>query len=159
MFEFSLETVLDVRRREEETAQRELAKAIDALSQIGRRIGELQESRSASMRERRALAESGFDPARLALHVAYTDALIERIEEARKEAVAAQALVDARRAALLETTRRCEILEELKKVEFQEYQRLEMVDERKRNDDIAIFAFGRNRMEKNSAPRKAKGNE
>lgn len=148
-FRFSLEQVLEVRIREREAAQRRLGEALRVLEAIERRIGEYRSGLARAAEERRRQGRV-FDVRRLELHDAYARDTRRRIEESEREAEEARAVVEERRAELVETERRCEALEELKKAEWSEHRREELLDERKRNDDLAVFAFGRRRTENNS---------
>jgi flagellar export protein FliJ len=151
MFRFSLEAVLDVRRRSEEAAQRHLKEATDALEAIERRIARLRARLEAAEAERAEMMRSAYHPGRLALYVAFAEDTGREIERTRLEAVEAGREVGKRRRRLIEAARETQIIEELKKAEYEDFLRKDRSDERKRNDDIAIFSFSRRREEKLSA--------
>lgn len=150
MFKFSLEPVLEVRQRAEEAAQRKLAGAINALARLEARVNALQERLAAASRQRREMMQTGYDPARAQIHESFAQDMRAQIARAQKEASRAREEVEARRAQLLEAARNRRVLEELKKTELEAYGKKELANERKQNDDIAIFAFARRRAEKHS---------
>ncbi len=141
MFHFSLEPVLDVKKRYEESAQRELAHAKDALAAIEQNLDLLYLQLRNSAQARLFELERAYDAARLQLYADYARDLGERIDAMETKRVEAQAIVDEKRKFLLEKAREKQVMEELKKTEAEEYRLHEQADERKRYDDIAIFSY------------------
>ena len=78
-----------------------------------------------------------------------------RIQHTRLQEEAAAKVVEERRVRLIAAAQRRQVMEELKKVELEAYNAKDRKDERKRNDDIAVFAFGRRQQEKVAGDKEA----
>ena len=151
MPKFSLQPVLEVRKRSEEAAQREVAEALREMSAIEEGLVSLEDRLSSSSEQWRALLREGaYDPALQRIHSAFDTDMRSRIMEARERVVEAAAEVERRRERLRQAARERQVMDELRKVEDEEFQQRERELDRKVNDDVALFAYGRLRAERYS---------
>jgi flagellar export protein FliJ len=154
-FKFSLEPALDARRRLEEAAQRELAQAMQAVARIDAGVAAMRQRLDLSANERERMCAKGYDPRRMDLFARFDQDLARQIVVAQTERARADERVRERRARLLDAVRARRVMDELKKTEFEEYRKKEDAEERKFNDEVAIFAFHRRRAENIAAPQEA----
>jgi flagellar export protein FliJ len=149
-FQFSLEEVLEYRRRLEEIRQREMAEAQQRADYVERLITEAQDRRLFYREELDSKTQGKQAFAYRALYVDYlrgVDVLIEKtrthLEELKKE-------VERRRQLLEYAIRQREILDEVKKEEYRQYLLEERRAETREFDEIAIRKFASVQREKNT---------
>lgn len=150
MFQFSLEPVLDIRRREEEVEQQRLAKAQRDLDRVTRYIEWLRARQADAARARAEMMARQYNPRAMSLYEDFDRDSRERIEAAAELADRAREEVERRRRDLLEATKRRQTMDELKKAEHEAYLEEERLAERKQNDEVAIFGYVRQRAEKSA---------
>ncbi|MCX7016643.1 MAG: flagellar export protein FliJ [Candidatus Sumerlaeota bacterium] len=137
-FRFSVQPVLDHRLRIEEEAQKIVAALhirLDECLGAMERLDRMRRERSAEMYERLAKGMPDHERVIYANYLTGVQAELERLEQKRKDI---QAQLEAARQRLIKAMRDREVIEELRKAEYQEYLHAENVEERKLYDDLAI---------------------
>ena len=113
-FQFRLEKVLDVRRLQEKSAQREFAAAQQAVAERNRIILELMNREDDARRELRALQEGAVDLSRLRMAGEFA-ASLERQLQKEYEALQAQVLAEMqKRQQLTEARKGVRVMEKLR---------------------------------------------
>jgi flagellar FliJ protein len=113
-FQFRMEKVLDVRRLQEKSAQREFSAAQQAVAERNRIILELMNREDDARRELRTLQEGAVDVARLRMAGEFA-ASLERQLQKEYETLQAQVLVEMqRRQQLTEARKGVRVLEKLR---------------------------------------------
>jgi flagellar protein FliJ len=113
-FQFRMEKVLDVRRLQEKSAQREFSAAQQAVAERNRIILELMNREDDARRELRTLQEGAVDVARLRMAGEFA-ASLERQLQKEYEALQAQVLVEMqKRQQLTEARKGVRVLEKLR---------------------------------------------
>ena len=113
-FQFRMEKVLDVRRLQEKSAQREFSAAQQAVAERNRIILELMNREEDARRELRTLQEGAVDVARLRMAGEFA-ASLERQLQKEYEALQAQVLVEMqKRQQLTEARKGVRVLEKLR---------------------------------------------
>ena len=113
-FQFRLEKVLDVRRLQEKSAQREFAAAQQAVAERNRIILELMNREDEARREVRSLQEGAVDVARLRMAGEFA-ASLERQLQKEYEALQAQVLAEMqKRQQLTEARKGVRVMEKLR---------------------------------------------
>ena len=130
-FEFSLETVLKLRRSEERECENRLASATGVCVTIGRKIEHYD-----SEKIRCAVDNQYSNISSLIAVSNYQERMVSR----KKEALRELALKEKERRALLdefiEASKKRKILDKLKEKKMEQYKQLQKKDEEKKNDDI-----------------------
>jgi flagellar export protein FliJ len=135
-FQFRLEKVLDVRRLQEKSAQRELAVAQQAVAERNRIILGLMGQEDDAKREVRALQERAVDVAKLRLAGEYA-ASLERLLQREYETLQAQVLVEMRkRQQLTEARKSVRVLEKLRDKQARIHRQGTDLDERNFLDEL-----------------------
>lgn len=136
-FRFRLDRLLDLRRRREEAAQRDLAEAMRAVrDQNGKLLG-MMAARDEGKAALRAMRMKELDLGRLRLQEDYLESLERKI---RVEFDRLQELVRSeigKRHALTEAVRGVKVLERLRERRLQEWTRGADREERKTLDEVA----------------------
>ena len=139
-FKFRLQTVLDMRARDEEARGRELAMALGALEAENARLTELRVLEADALAEYHQLQKEGrLDVQAIQWFQTYSMGLMAAIREQIRRIDEAQRVVDQRRAALIEAARAKQVLDELKTQAQREHQRAEDLAEAKQLDEIATL--------------------
>jgi flagellar FliJ protein len=114
-FRFRLETVLKLRKQEQETHRRAVAEAIRAVGQAEERVGQLsQELKSAFDQRRETQRVSRIDVSSLRGHQIYQGWLQRRILESGIELGERQRMLAERRARLADASKRLKVIEKLR---------------------------------------------
>ncbi len=139
MFRFSLERVLEYRKRLEDEAVQALAEARHRVEELGRRI---ERCREEVMENRTALLtpEAADGPMRLLIGD-YLEALRLDERRLREEQAAWEEEVDRRRAAAVEAARNRRLLEKLKEKQAARHARQERLNEQRVYDETATLRF------------------
>lgn len=139
-FKFRLQTVLDMRKRDEEARGRELAEAIGALDAENAKLTELRIREADAVAEYHLLQKEGrLDVQAIQWFQTYSMGLTVAIREQQRRIYEAQGIVDRRRGALIEAARAKQVLDELKSQALKEHQRAEDRAEAKQLDEIATL--------------------
>ena len=135
-FQFRLEKVLDVRRLQEKSAQRELAAAQQAVAERNRIILGLMGQEDDAKRELRSQQEGAVDIARLRMAGEYA-ASLERLLQREYETLQAQVLVEMRKRQQLTDARKgVRVLEKLRDKQARIHRQGVDLDERKFLDEL-----------------------
>jgi flagellar FliJ protein len=140
-FIFSLQAVLDHRRRIEEETQKAVAAVqirLDECQGAIARLEECQRRHSAEMYQRLA---KGMPERERALYSNYLEAVGLELERLAVLEARIQAELEVARKRLVKAMRDRELIEEIRKAEYQEYVRAEELEERKLYDDLAQRAW------------------
>lgn len=139
-FKFRLQTVLDMRAREEEARGRELAAALGELGAEQAKLTELRVLEANALAEYHLLQKEGrLDVQAIQWFQTYSMGLMTAIREQIRRIAEAEKVVDQRRAVLIEAARAKQVLDELKTQARREHQRLEDLAEAKQLDEIATL--------------------
>jgi len=153
-FVFSLQEVLDHRRRLEEEGQKIVAGVQMRLDECQAAIAGLDErrrQRSAEMYERRS---QGLPDHERVLYANYLEAAREELERLARREAQIKGELEVVRRRLVKAMRDREVIEEIRKSEYREYRRAEELDERKLYDDLAQRAWRLGQAENLAAGRK-----
>jgi flagellar export protein FliJ len=139
-FKFRLQTVLDMRAREEEARGRELAVALRALEAEQAKLTELRIHEANALAEYHQLQKEGrLDVQAIQWFQTYSMGLMAAIREQIRHIADAERMVEQRRAVLIEAARAKQVLDELKTQARREHQRAEDLAEAKQLDEIATL--------------------
>ncbi|MNK58139.1 flagellar biosynthesis chaperone [compost metagenome] len=139
-FKFRLQTVLDMRAREEEARGRELALALRALEAEQAKLTELRVLEANALAEYHQLQKEGrLDVQAIQWFQTYSMGLMATIREQIRHIADAERIVEQRRAVLIEAARAKQVLDELKIQAQREHQRAEDLAEAKQLDEIATL--------------------
>ncbi|MNX36213.1 flagellar biosynthesis chaperone [compost metagenome] len=139
-FKFRLQTVLDMRAREEEARGRELALALRALEAEQTKLTELRVLEANALAEYHQLQKEGrLDVQAIQWFQTYSMGLMATIREQIRHIADAERIVEQRRAVLIEAARAKQVLDELKIQAQREHQRAEDLAEAKQLDEIATL--------------------
>lgn len=143
-FKFRLQTVLDMRTREEEARGRELAEAIGELEAERSTLNELRVKEANALAEYYILQKEGrLDVQAIQWFQTYSMGLSAAIKRQEQRIAQAEGKVDQRRALLIEAARAKQVLEELKARAKEAHRRAEDMEEAKLLDEIATLRFAR----------------
>jgi len=135
-FQFRLEKVLDVRRLQEKSAQRELAAAQQAVAERNRIILGLMNQQDDARKELRLLQERAVDVARLRLAGDFA-ASLERLLQREYETLQAQVLVEIeKRQQLTEARKAVRVMEKLRDKQARQHRQGADLEERKFLDEL-----------------------
>ena len=139
-FKFRLQTVLDMRQREEEARGRELAEALRALEAELAKLHEMRVLEANAQAEYYQLQSEGrLDVQAIQWFQTYSMRLTMSIREQTQRIVEAEALAGKRRAALMEAAQAKQVLDQLKTQARAEYQKAADMAEAKLIDEIATI--------------------
>lgn len=143
-FKFRLQTVLDMRRREEEARSRELAAALNMLVAENARLTELRILEADALAEYHRLQQAGpLDVQAIQWFQAYSVGIGLAIREQLQRVAEAERHAEARRAALLDAARAKEVLDQLKDKALEAYRQAEDRAEAKALDEMATQRHAR----------------
>ena len=135
-FQFRLEKVLDVRRLQEKSAQRELAAAQQAVAERNRVILGLMNQQDDARKELRLLQERAVDVARLRLAGDFA-ASLERLLQREYETLQAQVLVEIeKRQQVTEARKGVRVMEKLRDKQARQHRQGADLEERKFLDEL-----------------------
>jgi flagellar FliJ protein len=135
-FQFRLEKVLDVRRLQEKSAQRELAAAQQAVAERNRIILGLMTKQDDAKKDVRLLQEGAVDVARLRLAGDFA-ASLERLLQREYETLQAQVLVEIeKRQQLTEARKAVRVMEKLRDKQARQHRQGADLEERKFLDEL-----------------------
>ena len=135
-FQFRLEKVLDVRRLQEKSAQRELAAAQQAVAERNRVILGLMTQQDEAKNELRALQERAVDVARLRLAGDFA-ASLERQLQREFETLQQQVRVEIeRRQQLTDARKAVRVMEKLRDKQARQHRQGADLEERKFLDEL-----------------------
>ena len=135
-FQFRLEKVLDVRRLQEKSAQRELAAAQQAVAGRNRIILRLMNQQDDARKELRLLQERAVDVARLRLAGDFA-ASLERLLQREYETLQAQVLVEIeKRQQVTEARKGVRVMEKLRDKQARQHRQGADLEERKFLDEL-----------------------
>ena len=135
-FQFRLEKVLDVRRLQEKSAQRELAAAQQAVAERNRIILDLMARQDAAKDDLRGLQERAVDVARLRMAGDYA-ASLERLLQREYETLQSQVLVEMeKRTKVTEARKGVRVMEKLRDKQARQHRQGADLDERKFLDEL-----------------------
>jgi len=135
-FQFRLEKVLDVRRLQEKSAQRELAAAQQAVAGRNRIILGLMNQQDDARKELRLLQERAVDVARLRLAGDFA-ASLERLLQREYETLQAQVLVEIeKRQQVTEARKGVRVMEKLRDKQARQHRQGADLEERKFLDEL-----------------------
>ncbi len=139
-FAFRLQTVLDMRQRDEEARGRELAEAIGALGAEKDKLTELRILEANALAEYHLLQKEGrLDVQAIQWFQTYSMGLTAAIREQIQRISQAEGVVDQRRAALIAAARAKQVLDQLKDQAKAEYLKAADRIEAKDLDEIATL--------------------
>lgn len=143
-FKFRLQTVLDMRARDEEARGRELAEAIGELEAERAKLVELRILEANALAEYHELQKQGrLDVQAIQWFQTYSMGLTVSIREQLQRISMAEGHVDQRRAVLIEAARAKQVLDQLKDQAKKDHQKAEDMAESKQLDEIATLRHGR----------------
>ena len=135
-FQFRQEKVLDVRRLQEKSAQRELAAAQQAVAERNRIILGLMNQQDDARKELRLLQERAVDVARLRLAGDFA-ASLERLLQREYETLQAQVLVEIeKRQQVTEARKGVRVMEKLRDKQARQHRQGADLEERKFLDEL-----------------------
>lgn len=139
-FKFRLQTVLDMRERDEEARGRELAEALSVLQRENAKLTELRVLEANALAEYHELQREGrLDVQAIQWFQTYSMGLTVSINEQIQRIVQAEGQVDQRRAVLIEAARAKQVLDQLKDQAKQAHQQAADHEEAKQLDEIATL--------------------
>lgn len=141
-FRFSLQSVLDVRKRREEGAQLELARAVNARLEAARALERQEALLAGALAGWDELGREGvLDPALWLGQARYAAWVRRERDEARRRYEAAGQAEAAARERLIAATRDRQVLETLRDREFARFQETLARAEAARLDEVATVRF------------------
>ena len=142
MFKFSLEPVLSLREKMEESKKRELGEATQYKERINsekRMLEQKKEETLESVRKESAQLIDVFVMRSLNQYNQYMD---QAIENKNQQLLAAQSEVEKKRQALLEAVKDRKILDNLKSIYRENFDQEEKQAEQRLVDDLVTYRFG-----------------
>lgn len=142
-FKFRYESLLKYRTHLKEKAEIEFGAAMRELQKVRQILREceagLEEARDSLGRGLSGRMLSG----ELAAYEEYLSGLRKKIAAHKHELARRQGVVETKRKALLDRTRKCRVIENLMEKDHQAWKREESLAEQKRIDEIAVARHGR----------------
>jgi flagellar protein FliJ len=139
---FRLESLLKIRRLEEDRAKRVVADRLRQIQRIEQRIVSLQGQLVEAGQVMRSLVLAGsIVPLEATRQRGYMGRLLQRLLETQMELRQLQAQLVQERAALAEASKRCKILDKLKQRQEQRRIRLENLAEQRASDEMGVLRF------------------
>lgn len=143
-FRFRLQTVLDIRQREEDVRSRELAEALGILEAERAKLHELRVREADALAEYHRLQKVGqLDVMAIQWFQTYSVGLSVSINEQIRRITEAEGQVDQRRAMLLEAARAKQVLDQLKEQAREAYLKEADRKEAHQLDEIATLRHTR----------------
>lgn len=147
-FVFSLEPVLDHRLRLEEEAQKRVSAIRIRLDECQGAIARLTETQRQATAEMYECLAQGKGERRRLLYANFLQGAGDEIERRQVVETRFETELTAARELLVEAMRNRQIIEEVKKVEFKEFQYAEQLEERKLYDDLGRRVWMQGQKEK-----------
>lgn len=144
-FEFSLETLLKLREREEEQSQMKLAEAIAAFKKIEISLQELQNRYEKSLIEQAQIIGKNILVHELMNYVVYQEKLQIQIEQTKQKLLEAQLAQENERINYLNAAKRRKIVEKLKARKLQQYWQNLLKEEQDLMDELGTIVFLKDR--------------
>ena len=141
MYVFKLEPLLNHRRYQEETLQRELAELKKRLLSEQEQLRTLKKKKQQSAQQLHTRQKQGRPASELKLYVDFIDHLTSELEIQLEKVRAAQKKFDATHGALLAAMKKRKALEKLKEKGRRVYEQTELKKERNLLDDVAGHQF------------------
>jgi len=143
MYQFKLEALLNHRRHQEDTCQKELAQARRRLSNEREKLERKKREKQESLKKLQTKKKESTTVSDIMLHINYLHQLSKDIEDQAVHTHNIAKLVDQKREALIASMQKHKILEKIKYKERLAYQRKLMQDERKLMDELASIRHAR----------------
>lgn len=144
-FEFSLETLLKLREREEEQSQMKLAEAIAAFKKIEISLQELQNRYEKSLIEQAQIIGRNILVHELMNYVVYQEKIQIQIEQTKQKLLEAQLAQENERINYLNAAKRRKIVEKLKARKLQQHWQNLLKEEQDLMDELGTIAFLKDR--------------
>lgn len=144
-FEFSLETLLKLREREEEQSQMKLAEAIAAFKKVEISLQELQNRYEKSLIEQGQIIGRNILVHELMNYVVYQEKLQIQIEQMKQKLLEAQLAQENERINYLNAAKRRKIVEKLKARKLQQYWQNLLKEEQDLMDELGTIVFLKDR--------------
>ncbi len=144
-FNFSLETVLQHRRRVEEDCQRKLAAAQAVLMEEQRLLARLEASRARCGEDLRLKMQHHVTAAELLFFQRYSVRLADDIAGRQSKVATAAKEVDLRRAELVAALKKRQVLDKLKEKQMMSADRAERRQEQDFTNEMAVTRYTRSR--------------
>jgi flagellar FliJ protein len=138
-FEFSLETVLRLRRQDNDAQRRVMAEALRGLRQAEIRVKRVEQEisdQTAAVRGEQGVGT--IDVAAVRGHQFYMTRLHAALRTSQMNVTAARAVVDAERGKLAETSKRLKVIEKLRERRYQRYTQEAARRDRIDEDEVAL---------------------
>jgi flagellar FliJ protein len=149
-FQFSLQEVLEYRQRLEETAQAEMQEVRQRVEYVEDLINQAQDRRTETRREMDLVMQESRQPGHEQLYEDYLSGLDNLINQSRQHLEQLREELERRRRKLADASRQRQVMSELKKGEYKQYQLEERREEIKTFDEIASRNFLLKSREKSS---------
>lgn len=143
-FQFSLQSVHNLRQLHRDEAERDLARAAAEVSHASASLDEAAHIRHAALETYAATLRSGaLNPHEAALRASYLAALVRREADARERVAALERERDGRRQAAAEAARQAEVTAKLRERHRARYESEAARNEQNNLDEMATVAFAR----------------
>jgi flagellar FliJ protein len=143
MYQFKLEALLNHRRHQEESCQKEFAKARRRLSNEREELERKKKDKQESLEKLQAKTKESLKVSDIRLHMNYLQQLSKDIEDQALRVHQVVKLVDQKRHELISIVQKRKTLEIIKHKENLAYQQKLIQDERKSMDEIASIRHAR----------------
>ena len=143
MYQFKLEALLNHRRHQEESCQKEFAKARRSLSNEREELERKKKDKQESLEKLQAKTKESLKVSDIRLHMNYLQQLSKDIEDQALRVHQVVKLVDQKRHELISIVQKRKTLEIIKHKENLAYQQKLIQDERKSMDEIASIRHAR----------------
>lgn len=144
-FQFSLETLLKIREREEEQVQLKLAEAIAACKKIESNLQKLYNQYENSLTEQGQVIGRNIPVHELMNHVVYQERLQAQIEQTKQNLLEAQLEQENERINYLNAAKKRKIVEKLKARKLQQHWQNLLKEEQDLMDELGTIAFLKDR--------------
>ncbi len=147
MFKFSLEPVLALKEKVEDSKKRELGVATTHQEKIYQEKLLLEKKKDEALSEARFIEKQFVDVSAIKAFNQYNHYISQTIEAKEKQLEEAKIKVEEKRNALLEAVKERKILDNLKAIHKEAFIEEEKRDEQRITDDIVTYRFGRKERE------------
>ena len=147
MFKFSLEPVLALKEKVEDSKKRELGAATMHQEKIYQEKLLLEKKKDEALLEARVNESQYVDVCAIKAYNQYSKLISKTIEEKNEQLEAAKIKVEEKRQELLEAVKERKILDNLKAIHKEVFIEEEKRDEQRIMDDIVTYRFGRKERE------------
>jgi flagellar FliJ protein len=142
-FKFRLQKLLEYREEEKKMAQEELARRQRELLEIEAELEKLRREELRTLELRRAEQSKKLDIFTLTAIESYHLFLQERLRSKQQELLQSREQVEEQRQAVVESWKKCEMLERLKEKRREGYLQEEKSREQRLNDEISLYTYFR----------------